>query len=154
MLPTELHLVQWVDPAIEPKVDADPGGRRPLWLPLLGPPAASLLNYLQALLKSDPGGLSIDLDVLSQLLGLGKFESKHAPVARAIARLVHFGLAKRTARGQLAVRARLGVPSPQQLEGLSLEMQIFCRDLLSLERAGAPGLPANGPSPREGRTGG
>jgi hypothetical protein len=126
-----------------------------IWIPILGPSAMVLLVRLQGLLDVDPGGCSIDLNGLSQSLGLGTCDSKHAPlprVPRAISRWVHFGLAKRMAPGQLAVRCQVGPPSPQQLSGLSLPLQIAYRDLVSLERAGAPGLPASEPSPTTGQT--
>jgi hypothetical protein len=144
---TQLHLIRWVDPAGAAEEDA----RHPdwIWLPILGPSAMLLLLRLQALLHVDPKPQLIDLHVMSQTLGLGTCDSKHAPIFRAMSRVVHFGLAKRMAAGQLAVRCRVADPSPHQLSGLTLPLQSAYRDvLLRRERAGDRDLPASGPSPR------
>jgi hypothetical protein len=136
---TQLHLIRWVDPAVdEPKGLADPATI--FWLTILGPPAFVLLMFLQASVDADPRERTLNLDLVSQLLGLGTCDSKHAPIFRAISRLVHFGLAKRMAAGQLAVRSRLTPPTPQQLS------------FLRRERAGDRDLPASAPSPRANPT--
>jgi hypothetical protein len=123
---THLHLTRWDDPAVETKRFADPLGIT--WLSILGPSAKALLSVLQVFVDDDRGVRPIELDLLSQMLGLGTCDSKHAPILRAIARLVHFGLAKRMAAGQLAVRCHVGPPSPQQLRGLCPPLQIAYRE--------------------------
>jgi hypothetical protein len=146
---TRLHITRWVDPVVEAE------GYAPLhpyveffWLPILGPSATVLLWRLQFELRVEPDGCAVNLDELSRDLGLGTSESKHAPLPRAIARLVHFGLAKRLAAGQLAVRYSVGPISEQQLRGLSAQLQMLHRLVLSrAEKAGDPGPPASEPSP-------
>lgn len=122
-----------------------------IWLSILGPSAFILLIFLQALVYGDPWDQSVDLDWFSQTIGLGTCDSKHAPIFRAIARLVHFGLAKRMAPGQLAVRCQVPPPTPQQLGGLSLRLRAEYRKSGEREAAGAPDLLANTPSPAANR---
>lgn len=129
----QLHLVRWVEPVIE---TTDAVLRDAIWLSILGPSAKTLLAVLQQFVEVHPREGSIDLDSLSQWLGLGTCDSKHAPIFRAIARLVHFGLAKRMAAGQLAVRCHVGPPASDQLSSLSLPLQIAYRESLSSERTG------------------
>jgi hypothetical protein len=146
---TQLRVIPWVDPVVEAE------GYTPLhpyveffWLPILGPSATVLLWRLQFELRVEPDGCAVNLDELSRDLGLGTSESKHAPLPRAIARLVHFGLAKRLPSGQLAVRCTVGRISEQQLRGLSAQLQMLHRLVLRrAETADGPGPPASEPSP-------
>jgi hypothetical protein len=152
---THLHVTRWVDPVVEAEGHA---GRswyvEWFWLPLLGPSATVLLRRLQIRLDADPDGCWVDLDGLSQQLGLGTFESKHAPLPRAISRLVHFGLAKRMAPGNLVLRCIVGPPSQDQLRGLREPLRAVMEEFVRLERAGDLDLPASGPSPTTGPRGG
>jgi hypothetical protein len=87
-------------------------------------------------------------EVIELALGLGTSESKHAPLPRAIVRLVRFGLAKRLTSGQLAVRCVVGPISQHQLSSLSVLLQMLHREIVSRDgRAGDPGPPASAPSP-------
>jgi hypothetical protein len=145
---TQLHVTRWVDPIVEAKgYDARSGYVEIFWLPVLGPTATILLWRFQLELAVDLGGWPMDLTDLSRELGLGTTESKHAPLPRAISRLVHFGLAKRMAPGQLVVRCVVQLLSAQQLSGLSAPLQLAHRGFLSREKAGDRGLPASGPWP-------
>jgi hypothetical protein len=133
---THLHMTRWVDPV------------ELFWLPVLGPSATLLFWRLQIYLFVAPDGCSVSLDALGRELGLGTSESKHAPLPRAIARLVHFGLAKRLASGQLAVRCTVGPISEQQLSGLDKPLQMVEREVVSRgEREDDRDPPASGPSP-------
>ncbi len=134
---TQLHLTRWVDPAIKATEFSDPIDV--IWLAILGPSAFVLLVFLRKLVDDDPWERSVDLDWFSQKLGLGTCDSKHAPIFRAIARLVQFGLAKRMARGQLAVRCQVPPPTPQQLGVLSLGLQADYRESGEREAAGPAG---------------
>jgi hypothetical protein len=119
-----------------------------MWLPLLGPSAMVLLCRLQMYLDVDPDGRSLELDLLSQMLGLGPVESKHAPLFRAITRLVHFGLAKRMEPGQLAVRGLIGLPAELQLRNLRDPLRTVMGEFVSGDgTAGGRDLLANGPWP-------
>jgi hypothetical protein len=123
------------------------------WLPVLGPSATVLFRRLNLLLKSRPDGITLEMDVLSSELGLGTAESKHSPLRRAISRLERFGLAKRSASGQLAVRRGAG-PLPQHLlNGLDTVLQDAHQSVISRERACDRDPPATVPSPTAGLTG-
>lgn len=123
------------------------------WLPVLGPSATVLFRHLNLLLKSRPDGMTLEMNALSRELGLGTAESKHAPLRRAISRLERFGLAKRSASGQLAVRRGAG-PLPQHLlNGLDRVLQDAHQSVISLERACDPDRPATAPSPKADLTG-
>jgi hypothetical protein len=143
---THLHVTQWDDPAEKTSAFAERSDL--VWVSILGPSAFMLLIFLQALVYVDPWEHSIDLDWFSQTLGLGTCDSKHAPIFRAIARLVHFGLAKRMAKGELAVRCKLALPTPQQLGGLSPRLQVDYQESIARDVPGGRDLPANASSPR------
>jgi hypothetical protein len=149
MAATYLHITRWVDPVVEAEGYVPLGGYLEFfWLPVLGPSATVLLWRLQFELRVEPDGCAVNLKELSRDLGLGTPESKHAPLPRAIARLVHFGLAMRLASGQLAVRCMVGPISQLQLEGLSAPLQMLHREVIRRDgRAGDPGPPASGPWP-------
>jgi hypothetical protein len=146
---TRLHITRWVDPVVEAPEYAALGVYVELfWLPVLGPSALSLLRRLNVCLLVEPDGCSVHLNQLSRDLGLGTSESKQAPLPRAIGRLVHFGLAKRLASGQLAVRCMIGPISERQLEGLSEFLQRLHPEIVSRDgRDDDPDPPASGPWP-------
>jgi hypothetical protein len=154
---THLHVTRWVDPVVDTQGYAY-GSRSAaiVWLPLLGPSAMVLLSRFQMHLDVNPDGHSFNLDILSRLLGLGGIEGKHAPLFRAISRLVRFDLAKRVAPGQLAVRCAIGPPSPRQLRSVGRPMETFLAEFVSgLDgKAGDRGLPASAPSPTTDQTAG
>jgi hypothetical protein len=146
---TCLYVTEWLDPLVEARAyPAESGYIECFWLPVLGPSATVLLWRLQSDVDFDPDGFSVLLDELSQELGLGPVESKHAPIFRAISRLVHFGLAKRMAPGQLAVRCVVVPMSQHQVSLLSSWLQTAHREFVRrAERAGDRDLLASGPSP-------
>ncbi len=136
MPPFQLHVTTWLDPHAE-----EPGYpvRSPyvefFWMPLVGPSAIVLLWRLNAYLDDEPGGHTFNLDELGRQLGLGSSESEHAPLARALSRLVRFGLARRTGSGGIAVRQAVG-PLPQHyLSSLSPVLQEVHRATFNGERA-------------------
>jgi hypothetical protein len=149
----QLHVVRWEDPVVEATgFPARSSFVEIFWLPVLGPSATALLWRLQLELEVSPRGCSLDLNEFGRELGLGTCDSKHAPLHRAILRLVRFGLAKRTASGRLAVRSTVWPLSDHELSGLGEALRIAHGDFLSRVRAGAPDPPANGPSPTAGQT--
>jgi hypothetical protein len=152
---THLHVIPWEDPVVKKRGF----GSSEIyvvffWVPVLGAPAAVLLWRLGILLDARPDGFSIRLDDLGHDLGLGTCDSKHAPLPRAISRLVQFGLAKRMAPGQLAIRQFVEPLSQPQVNGLTPYMQELHHSYLMLdERADDRDPPASEPSPRGDPTG-
>lgn len=62
------------------------------WLPEVGPTA--LWAARRIALRLSPNGFALNLPLLGAELGVAKSAAAHAPVARALARLVDFGLAR------------------------------------------------------------
>jgi hypothetical protein len=126
MPPRHLRVTAWGDPLLdETGFDARGEYVDLFWLPVIGPSATALLRHLAMWLAIAPEFCTFEMDELGHSLGLGTSESKHAPLPRAIARLVRFGLARRSASGQLEVRQVVG-PLSQHLVGrLSGELQEF-----------------------------
>jgi hypothetical protein len=148
-----MHVTVWRDRLVEERgYPASSLFVELFWLPVLGPSATVLFRRLNLLLKNHPGGITVEMDVLGLELGLGTAESKHAPLRRAIARLVRFGLAQRSASGQLAVRRAAGPLSPHLLSGLDSVLQAIHQSVISREKACDPDLPATVPSPTAGPT--
>jgi hypothetical protein len=155
MPPLQLHVTAWVDQLVEKRgYPADSGFVEMFWLPVLGPSATCLFRRLNLFLEGSPGGMTVEMNDLGRELGLGTSESRHAPLPRAISRLVRFGLAKRSASGRLAVRRTAGLLSQHLVNGLPTEIQDTYRSFLSRERACDPGPPATVPSPTAGPTDG
>jgi hypothetical protein len=148
---TRLYVTEWVDENLDaPGYPAESGYIELFWLPVLGPSATVLLWRLQNDFEFDPDGFSIELNELSQELGLGTVESKHAPIHRALARLVQFGLAKRMEPRRLVVRCEVAPLSPHQESLLSPWLQAAHQKFIRrVETAGGPDLPASEPWPRE-----
>jgi hypothetical protein len=155
MPPLQLHLTTWSDPLLEQRgYPANSAFVEFFWLPVLRPGATVLFRRLDLLLADSPGGMTVDMNELGRELGLGTSESKHAPLPRAISRLMRFGLAKRSASGRLAVRRAVGPLSPHLLNALPAVIQDAHRRVISLEIACDPDLPATVPSPTAGLTDG
>jgi hypothetical protein len=154
MPPLLMHVTVWRDQSVEERgYEASSLFVELFWLPVLGPSAIVLFRRLNLLLKSRPEGIVLEMDVLARELGLGTATTKHSPLRRAISRLVRFGLAERSASGQIAVRRAAG-PLPQHLlNGLDSVLQEAHRSLISPETACDPALPATVPSPTAGLTG-
>lgn len=154
MPPFQLHVTSWEDKAVEERgYPADSGFVEIFWLPVLGPSATCLFRRLNLFLEGSPGGMTVEMNDLGRELGLGTSESRHAPLPRAISRLVRFGLATRSVSGQLAVRRTAGPLSQHLFNGLPTEIQETYRSFLSRERACDPDLPATAPSPTADPTG-
>jgi hypothetical protein len=154
MPPLRLHVTAWPDPVVEERgYPADSGFVEIFWLPVLGPSATCLFRRLNLFLEGSPGGTTVEMNDLGRELGLGTSESSHAPLPRAISRLVQFGLAKRSASGRLVVRRTAGPLSQHLFNGLPTEIQENYRSFLSRERVCGPALPATVPSPTADLTG-
>jgi hypothetical protein len=120
----EVHVSTWHDPVVDARGYAvDSPYVELFWLPILGPSATLLLRRLGLYLDLKPTGLSVNLAELSAQLGLGRPESRHAALPRAIDRCVRFAMARRTGPNQLAVRRILGPLPAQRVERLSPALQ-------------------------------
>jgi hypothetical protein len=148
---TRLYVTEWVDVDLDaPEYLAESGYIELFWLPILGPSATVLLWRLRNEFDFDPDGFSIELNELSQELGLGTVDSKHAPIYRALARLVQFGLVRRMEPGRLIVRLEVVPLSPDQERLLSPWLQSAHQEFVRrAERADGRDLLASEPSPTE-----
>jgi hypothetical protein len=77
------------------------------WLPTLGPSATWLLRRSAVFLLGSTEDFTLDFDWLATSLGLGRGDSRHAPLPRAIDRLVRFNLAQRLGDEHLAIRTQV-----------------------------------------------
>jgi hypothetical protein len=77
------------------------------WLPVLGPSALWAARRLADRLAARPGGFALALGPFAAELGLGAGVGRGAPVVRALARLVRFGVAEPRGGPALGVRLRL-----------------------------------------------
>jgi hypothetical protein len=144
----QLHLTTWPDQLLEKRgYPADSGYVEAFWLPVLGPSATFLFRRLNVLLEAFPEGMTTEMNELGRELGLGTSDSKHSPLQRAISRLVRFGLVRRSASGQLAVRRAVGPLSQHLVHSLPPFLQEAHEEVISRARACDPDLPATGPSP-------
>jgi hypothetical protein len=129
MPPPEIQVSTWVDPVVDARGHpADSPYVEIFWLPVLGPSATFLLRRLSLYLDMFPEGLPMDLSELSCQLGLGRPESRHAALPRAIDRCVRFGLARRPGANRLAVRRILGPLPAQRVNRLSPFLQSIHAD--------------------------
>jgi hypothetical protein len=129
MPPSEIQVTTWVDPVVDARGHpADSPYVEIFWLPVLGPSATFLLRRLSLYLDMFPEGLPMDLSELSCQLGLGRPDSRHAALPRAIDRCVRFGLARRPGANRLAVRRILGPLPAQRVNRLSPFLQSIHAD--------------------------
>jgi hypothetical protein len=155
MHPATFRLVRGID--LEPESDRHGAGGsvylEVFWLPILGPAATMLLRRFQMELAMQPDGVTIDLNDVGQELGIGTAESKHAPVRRALSRLMQFGMVTRFSTGQFAV-PNVVKELPTHLQPrVSEALQSLGRRWVSAERADDRDLLASAPSPTGDPTG-
>lgn len=101
---TTVALTAWIDPTVE-AIGHDPRSRyvENYWLGVLGPTASWVLRRWSDTLDTNPNGIEIDLTELAREMGLSYTVGRSSPFAKAIQRLMMFGLAHSTASG-IAVR--------------------------------------------------
>jgi hypothetical protein len=103
-----VRVVHLQDPVIEaPGFDARSGYAEAYWLGVLGPSALWALRRLSDGLARHPDGFVVELRQFARELGLGEGIGRHAPVVRAVARLVNFRMVE--VRGE-ALAVRRSVP--------------------------------------------
>jgi hypothetical protein len=119
-----LRVERWARPEVTGTTfDARAHYVEQFWLPVLGPSAIWLLRRLADRFDDDPDGFEFDLDEAARCLGLGASASRHAPLRRALARCVRFGLARRPAAEKLEVVERLPRVLPRHLIRLPISLQ-------------------------------
>lgn len=101
---TTVALTVWIDPTVE-AIGHDPRSRyvETYWLGVLGPTASWVLRRWSDVLDANPDGVEIDLTELAREMGLSYTIGRSSPFAKAIQRLMMFGLAHSTPFG-IAVR--------------------------------------------------
>jgi hypothetical protein len=77
-----------------------------VWLPVIGPTASWLYRRLGSWALHNPDGLDVDVNQLSQSIGLGEGVGRNSKIAHALGRLVRFEIA-RAGGGELQVRTAL-----------------------------------------------
>lgn len=119
------HLVveAWRDPLIE-RLGHDALGDyvELFWLGILGPTATWLLRRLAVIAVAHPGGHHLDLPSTAASLGLGWDAGRGNAFARALQRLVMFGLARHV-NGAVAVRTVVPPLSVRHLSRLPERLQ-------------------------------
>jgi hypothetical protein len=92
------------------------------WLSTLGPTATWLVRRLVAVLGDRPGAVRIDVTELSAALGIGSPQDRLTPLAKALDRLVMFGVAQMR-RDRLGVRLHLPPLASKQIDRLPRHLQ-------------------------------
>jgi hypothetical protein len=130
--PASLRLVPWVDPVVDGRgIPVTSLYVEQFWLPVLGPSATLLLRRLGSIASQFPDGVTLDREWLGSSLGLGKGESRNAPLPRAIERCVRFGVAKRLTGDRLAVRRSVGLLPQRHVDRLHPLIRELHRDWLA-----------------------
>ena len=119
----ELIVIPWRDPVVE-RVGFDACGDyvELFWLATLGPTATWLLRRLAITVVNNPDGFAVDLEATAQGLGLGRESGRASPFARAVQRLVMFGLAQPVG-DRLAIRSVVPPLAMKQLSRLPEHLQ-------------------------------
>lgn len=119
----ELVVIPWRDPIVE-RVGFDACGDyvELFWLSTLGPTATWLLRRLAITVVNYPEGFAIDLAATASGLGLGWESGRANPFARAVQRLVMFGLAQPVG-DRLAIRSMVPPLTMKQLARLPEHLQ-------------------------------
>lgn len=127
---TCVAVTAWHDPIVdEHGHDARSIYVEKFFLPVIGPTASFVLRRLADLLDSNPDGIEVDLADLAQQMGLSYRAGNNSPFAKALQRLVMFGLAHQTAHG-LAVRCRIPSVPQRHLNRMPISLQTEHRNLL------------------------
>jgi hypothetical protein len=122
--PDAVRVERWTRPdVVGPTFDARAHYVERFWLPVLGPSSTLLLRRLADRFDDEPDGFVLDLDEAARCLGLGTSTSRHAPLRRALARCVRFGLARRIGPDMLEVVGGLPRVAPRHLIRLPIALQ-------------------------------
>ena len=137
---TTLVIEPWEDPTVD-EDGFDPRSRyvETFWLSTLGPTAAWLLRRLVAVLGDRPNVVRLDVAELSAGLGVGSPQDRLTPLAKALDRLVMFGVAQ-VRRDRLAVRLFLPPLASKQIDRLPAHLQRSHDAWMSGRRAVEPPL--------------
>ncbi|MHB8317942.1 MAG: hypothetical protein ACYDEP_01725 [Acidimicrobiales bacterium] len=119
-----LAIAPWEDPDVE-RFGIDPRSlyTETFWLPVLGPSATWLLRRVAHHFDSDTHGFELNLEETALEIGLGGIESRHAPLHRAFARCVRFGVARDKGERRVEFRRSLAPIPLRQLARLPVSLQ-------------------------------
>ena len=92
------------------------------WLSTLGPTATWLVRRLVTVLGDRPEAVRLDVAELSAALGIGSPQDRLTPLAKALDRLVMFGVAQMR-RDRLGVRLHLPPLASKQIDRLPLHLR-------------------------------
>ncbi len=119
-----MRVLPWVQgPTEEMRLDPRSHYAERFGLPVIGPSATWLLRHVADRFEDAPEGFDLDLDETARCLGVGVSTSRHAPLRRALARCVRFGLASRRDESTLAVTGRVPPVAPRHLMRLPIALQ-------------------------------
>ncbi len=108
--PTTIHLrIQpWSDPVLD-TLGFDPRSLyvESFWLPTLGPTCVMLLRHLADRFDDEPDGFVLDTTATSVRLGIGARTSVHAPLRKALTRLITFDFAGSVEPSTIMIRRHL-----------------------------------------------
>jgi hypothetical protein len=115
----QVYITTW-DDALVDRLGHDPRSAyvEHFWLGVLGPSTIWLLRHCRNELDRSPTGFVLDLTETAGALGLGHKGGRNSPLARSIARICRFGVARAVSTSQLEVRRRLPPLNRGQLSRL------------------------------------
>lgn len=104
------------------------------WLGIIGPSTVLLLRRFARGLDERPDGFRVPVVDTARALGLGSGTGRNAPIMRTIDRACTFGLARRSAPDEVAVRTHLPELHRRQLDRLPIALQRTHRRWLEQQR--------------------
>lgn len=121
--PTSLVIESWDDPTLT-QFGFEVGHEyvETFWLSTLGPTATWLLRRLVTVLGQRPDPVRLDVAELSASLGIGSPQDRLGPLAKALDRLVMFGVAQ-VRRDRLCVRLFVPPLASKQIDRLPPHLQ-------------------------------
>lgn len=139
-LPPQLHVVPWRDEVVE----ARGFGPRSMyvetcWLPVMGPTATFLYRRLGSWAAHNPDGLTVDLQQVSESLGLGDAMGRHSRIGKALGRLARYQAA-RWGGDELQVRTALPPLPLRLLKGLDANTKGWHERYTAAPRRDSSGL--------------
>lgn len=131
-----LWVIRLHDPVVEAVgFDARSAYVEAYWLGILGPAALLALRRMVDSLAQHPDGFFLELGRLARELGLGESTARHAPVVKAVARLVGFNMA---AVKDNALAVRCSVPPLARRHLARLPVHLAERHHAEMETPSSP----------------
>lgn len=131
---TDFPIRATIRPWLDPVVDADGHDPRSeyveqYWLSVIGPTATWVMRRFSSEFERSPEGFDIDLAHTAATMGLSIRHGASSPFARAVHRLVMFGLAQPRSDG-FVVRRRMPTVAHRHLKRLPADVQAAHDDYL------------------------